>query len=435
MVNPTLSQRLAHQAPAGPLLLAFSGGVDSSVLLRLLLDAGLAHRLSVVHVNHGLQEQSTQWAKHCRAVCAHYNVPCEVVAVQVATTASVETAAREARYRALRAQAAKQGATVITAHHRDDQAETLLLRLLRGAGVAGLAAMPEYQYWHGLTLWRPLLAVPRQDLQAWATQWQLTWLDDPSNADTGPRRNYLRHRVLPVLQARWPAVDRLLARTAGHMAEATLLLEERACEDARALTGEDGIPASLPWKPLADLSGPRRRNLLRWWLLARGCLPPDSAVLAQIEGLLQAPADRQARVEWQQNSLRRYRGQLYLLEQHALTPLTVSLDWQKTSPPLLPGPWQLAPGTGQVLVSKPAGPVQLAPFTGGERLWRHGMHQQVSELWRAAGVPPWQRRQWPLLYQQGQLVCVPGIGVADSINPRACEPWHLVFTSGFAAES
>lgn len=410
----------AAQAPPGPLLLAFSGGLDSSLLLHLLVEAGLGPRLRALHVNHQLQARSADWAVFCRTRAEALGVPFEEVRVNVPADVNLEAGARAARYQALSEQAA--GAAVITAHHRDDQAETVLLNLLRGAGVQGLAAMSEHSSLDGLRLWRPLLAFGRAQLEREARRRGLEWVEDPSNTDISLRRNRLRHEILPRLAATWPGAPAILARTAGVMADAATLLDERAAEDARGLAAERD---RLPLEGLAALSRERRDNVLRWWLDQAGAPPPSLAVTGQIHALLRAPSDREARVSWGGRTLRRYRGDLYLLRDRDLQPLSRPLDWRDGHQPPDSGLWRLLPGEGAVTVWVPPGEVQLRPFAGGERLRRHGQHQQVSELWRVAGVPPWRRRQWPLLYQDDELVSVPMIGVADGVDRHRCRPWHL----------
>ncbi|WP_236564198.1 tRNA lysidine(34) synthetase TilS [Alcanivorax xiamenensis] len=206
------------------------------------------------------------------------------------------------------------------------------------------------------------------------------------------------------------------------MADAATLLDERAAEDARALAAQRD---RLPLRELAALSRERRDNLLRWWLDQAGAPPPSVAITGQIRGLLRAPSDREARVTWGGHTLRRYRGDLYLLRDGDLQPLSGSLHWRAGDEPPDSGLWRLLPGEGEVTLWVPPGDVQLRPFVGGERLRRHGQRQQVSELWRVAGVPPWRRRQWPLLYQDDELMSVPMIGVADGVDRHRCRPWQL----------
>jgi len=425
MPTSPLIPDLAEQAPQGPLLLAFSGGLDSSLLLQLLVEAGLGPRLRVVHINHQLQPDSANWAAHCEQRVAGLALPFRVVTVTVDTDKGIEAGARQARYQALFADARHDGATVITAHHRDDQAETLLLRLLRGAGVQGLAAMGALDHRQGTTLWRPLLDLPRSALERSARERGLQWQEDPSNQDQRLRRNYLRHSILPALRQRWRGADEILARTARHMSDASELLDERAREDADAC-GVNG--QQFPLAGLAALRPARQRNLLRWWLHRQGASAPSAAVLAELLALQDAAEDSQARVEWGHWAVRLFRGALYLLPREALAPWQGTLSWpQGAPPPSLPF-WQLSPTAweGGISLMRPPGDLTLRPFTGGTRLLRNGMHQRIKELWRAAGVPPWQRHQWPLVYRGETLVSVPLVGVADGEEADQCEEWFLL---------
>ncbi|MED5431929.1 MAG: tRNA lysidine(34) synthetase TilS [Pseudomonadota bacterium] len=421
----TLSaEALARSAPPGPLLLAFSGGLDSTVLLHLLIDAGLAARLRVVHINHQLQSHSDKWAAQCQVVASALGLNCRVLTVAVTRGQGVEAGARQARYQALFAEAGVDGATLITAHHQNDQAETVLLRLLRGSGVQGLAAMRPLDRRRGVNVWRPLLDYPRSSLEQYAAERGLNWQEDPSNQDQSLRRNHLRHSIFPALRQRWRGLDEVLSRTASHMEEAAVLLDERAEEDAHAGGVDDRY---FPLAALETLNPPRQRNLLRWWLHRQGASAPSAAVLDQMLVLQQAAADSQARVEWGSWAMRLYQGRLYLLPRRALAAWQGEVGWAAGSePPSLPF-WQWQPGGGTgVTVRRPPGDLILRPFTGGERLLRNGMHQRIKELWRAAGVPPWQRRQWPLLYREEALVSVPLLGVADGEAVDDCEVWHLL---------
>ncbi|MCK0152658.1 tRNA lysidine(34) synthetase TilS [Alcanivorax sp. S6407] len=417
-------RQLAEQAPDGPLLLALSGGLDSSLLLHLLIRAGLGPRLSVVHVDHQLQADSPQWSRFCLSLCQHHHVPCSVEQVEIDRGEGIEAGARDARYGVLLPMATAQGATLITAHHRSDQAETLMLRLLRGAGVQGLSAMRPMARRDGVSIWRPLLALERQLLVRWAEEAGIEWLDDPSNEDEGLRRNFLRQRIMPLLRQQWPGAETTLARAADHMSEAAGLLEEIAAEDAREL-GVSG--RTLPLGQMHKLSEPRQRNLFRWWLQNNAATAPSQAVLAELLLLQQAADDSQARVEWGGWAVRLYRDALYLCERDGFDAWTGSAQWPAGAlPPPLPNwHWSREGGEGAVSVLRPPGDLTLSAMQGNLRIQRNGMRQQVKELWRAAGVPPWQRRQWPLLYRDQVLVSVPLVGLADGESDRQCEQWFL----------
>ena len=259
-----LRRTLAALPPARRYYVAFSGGLDSQVLLHALaqLRRELAAPVAAVHIHHGLSPNADRWAAQCDAACAALAIPCEVRHVQARHAAgeSREAAARAARYAAF-AQILDTDDMLLTAHHQDDQAETLLLMLLRGAGVAGLAGMPA---WRGLgrgRLARPLLSLSRQTLRDYALRCGLRWIEDESNFDTSLHRNFLRHEVLPRLREAWPAADRTLARSAAHLGEATELLAELAAGDVTALAG--GAAGTLAVGGLVTLSPARARNCRR----------------------------------------------------------------------------------------------------------------------------------------------------------------------------
>ena len=226
----------------------------------------------------------------------------------------------------------------------------------------------------------------------------------------------------------WPGADAALARAAGHQADAAALLAERAEEDARRLAVS---ARRLPLAAWQRLDPPRLRNLLRWWLAAAGAATPSAAILAEILALPSAAADRSVRVAWGGWQLRRFQDHLHLLADTELTPLAEARDWPVDAPPPALGRWRLVAGPGdgtadQPELTLPAGQaLRLAPAEGGERLALNGCHQRVAELWRVAGVPPWRRRQWPLVYAGDELIAVPGVGIADPRRDQPLTTWHL----------
>ncbi len=269
---------LLAQLPCQPLGLAYSGGADSTALLHTLAAQALG-RVQALHVHHGLQAAADDFVTHCQATCAALGVPLHVAQVQAhhASGQSPEDAARRARYLALATLARAQGlAHVLLAQHADDQAETVLLALSRGAGPAGLAAMPARFERHGVTFHRPLLAVPAPALREWLAAQGLPWVDDPSNCDSAYTRNRIRQHLLPVLQAQFPAFRDTFARSARNMAQALDLLEEFAIEDVATL----GEPPRLA--ALQVLSRPRQANALRHWLRTRHAQVPSAAQLDEL---------------------------------------------------------------------------------------------------------------------------------------------------------
>lgn len=264
----------ARTAPGDRLCVGLSGGRDSVVLLHLLARLEPCFRLSALHVHHGLSPYADAWAGFCRQFCAGLAIPLavEVVAVDPLSGLGLEAAAREARYEAFRRCGAD---CLLLAHHRDDQAETVLFNLLRGSGVAGAAGMPGERRLGSLRLLRPLLAVGREEIEAYAKENRLSWVDDQSNADTGFSRNFLRHAVMPRLTERFPSAATNLAAAAERFAEADELLAELAAADwQRAAAGE-----ALPMRALRALSAARLRNLLRHRLRVLGWRAPAAARL------------------------------------------------------------------------------------------------------------------------------------------------------------
>ena len=269
--------------------------------------------LAAIHVDHGLHPDSPAWAEHCRQVCAALGVPLTLrrLALHRRPGESLEALAREGRYALLR-ELAGPGDLVLTAQHRDDQAETLLLALLRGSGVKGLAAMPMVAPLGGARLLRPLLECSRAQLLAWAQARKLRWLEDPSNADPAFDRNFLRARVLPVLAERWPACATSLARTAAHCADAQGLIEGLAAAELAHLGGSR--PGTLSLRRLAALEPALLAAVLRHWIAGLGLPPPDSRHLGRIrDELLTARPDRQPLVAWPGAEARRYRDDLYVM--------------------------------------------------------------------------------------------------------------------------
>lgn len=421
----TLYRRLqSFPRPAG-YQVAYSGGLDSHVLLHALaaLRAQLGVPVAAVHVNHGLQPAAARWDVHCRAVCTQLGLGYAALEVdaRAARGASPEAAARAARYAAL-AGWLPAGHCLLTAQHRDDQAETLLLQLLRGAGVHGLAAMPEYGEFAAGTRLRPLLDVPRAALRAYAERQQLEWVDDPSNCDTGLDRNYLRHRVLPLLAARWPAMSTNLSRAAAHQAEAAALLDATAVRDLQAAAGAAAGQLHLP--AIAGLSAQRRRNVLRYWLRQLTGGTPSAAVLARIlDDLPGSRADAQPCVHWNGFVLRRYRDTLFLMRPLPEPDTAQALRWSLAAPLVLPagcGVLRAREVIGQGIRrdAVTAGGVQVSWRRGGERCRpvRRGQHHALKKLFQERAVPPWQRARIPLIFIDEQLALVPGLWV--------CEPFQ-----------
>jgi tRNA(Ile)-lysidine synthase len=428
---PRLAAALARLDPSGAATgycVALSGGLDSSVLLHAmaaLRDAPDARALRAVHVDHGLQPESSAWAERCRALCRRLGVPFEVVTLSLALPpgASVEAEARDARYAALAARL-RPGEWLLTAHHRDDQLETVLIQLLRGAGVAGLAAMPELARlgagWHA----RPLLGLDRSAIAAYAGQQGLDWVRDPMNDATRFDRGWLRARVLPPIRERWPAASVTVARSAGHLAEARRLIDELAQADAAGIV--DG--GRLVIEGLQRLSPERQANLLRWWVRSRGLGPPPAARLAAaLRELPGARADATPLVRWPHGELRRYRGRLYAM--HPLPAVHVPRQGVEATSGVL----DLGPGLGKFsLVAGVQGGLRL-PLAGepvirfraggeGLRTQRDRPRKRLKDLCREAGIVPWMRERLPLVFVGERLAAVGDLWVEAELAAPAGVP-------------
>ena len=397
---------------------AFSGGLDSTVLLHLLAEYARNHAsppLRAIHIHHGLQAAADAWPTHCQAICDNFDVELQVIHVQVSPGASLEQAARDARYAAFR-QVLGPGDILFTGQHRDDQAETLLFRLLRGAGLRGLAAMPGQRALGQGSLVRPLLTCSRQHLQDYAQAQGLTWIEDPSNVDIQFARNYLRGEVMPQLQQRWPQASQNFARAAEHLGEALGLLDELAQEDL-ALAGK-GAPLAWPGLDSLDLaallalSPARQRNALQYWLSQRTRLP-DTRHWAGWADLRDAAAD--ARPVWRlaDGRLVRSHGRIWWLSGDWLQQPAGSLAW--------PDPDGLLrlPGNGCVRLVGAAVPsgLRIAYRQGGEMLEVPGRgRRDLKRLLNEQQVPHFLRSRLPLLYHGECLLAVanlPGLVQAD----------------------
>lgn len=408
------------------ILLGLSGGVDSVVLLHLLQHLSLrcSWRLSALHVHHGISPQADVWAVFCADLCAFYGVSLQVEHVNIAPLRSlgIEAAARKLRHAAL---AQQQVDFVALAHHLDDQAETLLLQLLRGAGVRGASAMPVIKYRaNAPTLLRPLLNVSRSILLKYARQHNLQWVEDESNADDTYPRNFLRHRILPLLEQRFPAYRKTLLRSAQHFAEATELLDELAQQDADGAISDN----CLNIKKLRMLGIVRGKNLLRYFLTAQGAAIPDSTRLQEmLRQLCNARQDAQVCIDWQGWQMRRYRDHAYTMPTLP-PPVEFTVMWHGEAEILLPPPhgvlyFKNTIGQGISVAKLQLGIAKIRSRRGGEtiRVDTARPQRDLKNLLQEHEMLPWQRDLLPLLFCDTDLVCIPGIGIANTYQAQSNE--------------
>lgn len=404
-------------------IVAYSGGLDSHVLLHLCHAAGLAVR--AVHVHHGLQAEADDWDRHCAEVCAgldiHYT--CLHVDATPSPGQSPEDAARMARYRALENEL-RPHEILLSAHHQHDQAETLLLQLLRGAGPAGLAAMPLCRgFGSGLHI-RPLLASSQQQLRQYAEQHQLVWVDDPSNADTGFDRNYLRRQVFPALTQNWPKVHAAMSNAADLQQDALEIIEAMAAIDLAAVATQQ--PDSLSITRLLQLPPARQCNVLRYWINAAGYDKPRRNILQEVmHHVLPAAEDAVPLVLWGNTEIRRYQDTLYVLQalnSHATDHAYAWDGEQPLSIDTLKLELRLEQTKGLGLHRDAIAKGMTVRFRqGGEQLRPHGRRHthSLKKLMQEAGIPPWRRNRIPLIYIEHQLACVCGLCVAEAFAVSA----------------
>ena len=413
------------------LVVAYSGGLDSHVLLHGLcaLRAARGWRVEAVHIDHGLQPASGDWAGHCRRVCETLAVACAIERIEVrgVREEGLESAARRARYAAL-ARHIGPGDVLLTAHHQDDQAETVLLQLLRGAGLAGLAAMPPIAAFAAGRHARPLLGFTRSALATYARQERLSWIEDTSNRDTRLARNFLRHRLLPLIAERWPTAPRQLARTARHAAEAAALLEELAAADLADCGTNAG--EALAIDRLMRYSPARQRNLIRHWLRTRGFRPPTAMHLERILAHAhRPPRTRHAAVGWPGVQVRRYRDALFVLPAAPAPDRRLELPWDPPQPLEIAGTgWRLhavaTTGAGLSQERLRRARVVVGLRRGGERCRLPGRAHRhtLKKLLQDAGVPPWERERLPLIYADDELAAVGDRWICEPFCARTDEP-------------
>jgi len=390
---------LPARAP-GPVVVALSGGLDSSVLLHAL--AGLpdyrARGLRALHVHHGLHAQADAWQAHCVALCAALDIALEVrpVRVDIDSGLGLEGAARAAR-RAAFADSLRAGEWLALAHHRDDQAETFLLRALRGSGPDGLAAMQPQRAFAAGQLWRPLLSLPRAALLAHAQAHGLRWIEDPANTDLHHDRNFLRHQLLPLLRQRWPHADAAFAASAALSGQAGALLGLRE----EAWLAEHAAGGPLPLDALQREPPAQRARLLRRWVAQHDAPPLPAQGVAALEAEV-LPATDGARFAWHGMEIRRWRDQLHLLAAPSPWPADWAAAWD--------GRVALSLPDGGLLALRGAAgfddALQVRARRGGERLRLPGRTHShpLKHLLQAAGVPPWRRFALPLLWDGDTLL-------------------------------
>lgn len=441
-----ISEELATSVqtlPPGPVCVAFSGGLDSAVLLHAL--AGMAaireRGLRAVHVNHRLQTQASQWPAHCAAIAKTLDVAFVDLAVDVLRQpgAGLGADARRARYSAITA-VLQPDEILALAHHRDDQAETVLLKLMRGAGPEGLGAMPPLRQFGESLFWRPLLDIPRAMLHEYAEHHRLAWISDPSNADTTLDRNYLRLEVMPSLRRRWPEAEASIAQSARWARAAAAYIDTQTQRALACIRAPD--PFTLYVQEWLELPEALRDPVLRFWLRSIDLPEPTWFQVDELERQLRhAGEDRQPCVRWRGAELRRYRDLLYAMPQLELPPLAWSspFDGHMVELPANCGVLRCLSrrqGRNGTQPQLPDG-WQLRFRRGGERLKlaQDAATRELRELFQDAGIPSWERRRLPLLFMpDGALAAVSDLWIsADAQRIMARHDCRLEWSPASAA--
>jgi tRNA(Ile)-lysidine synthase len=440
---------------------------ESSSALRFqsssVLPAEFPLQLRAVHINHGLNPCAAKWSEECERCCRDLNIDSQQKSIHVkqALGESPEEAARLGRYTVF-AELLAENDFLLTAHHQDDQAETLLLQLFRGAGPKGLAAMPSIKSFAAGFHARPLLDFTRHDLKQYAKEHSLQWIEDESNGNTDFTRNFLRHKVMPLLKTRWPTVTKTLSRVAKHCADASKIIEEAALQDLKenallrpppisSVTklselempptlsvkkiSELGEPATLSVKKLSELGEPltlsvkklselgppsilsvkklseltpmRQRQVLRTWISESKFPLPSALKLKQIQlDFLQAREDKSPHIQWKNVELRRYNHYLYLMKQRSLHHSLDIFHWDLQQPLLLPHIGELHAINNQFEGKQ----LTVGFRKGGEVCQLPGRkhHHELKKLFQLWNVPPWERNRIPLIYLDNKLIAVVG---------------------------
>ena len=427
--------------PKTPIVIAYSGGVDSQVLLHAL--ATLSHNqvivnpITVCHVNHGLSNNAHSWQSFAEQQCAKHNLPLVIkqVTINIQTQQSLEALARDARYQAL-SSIYQESSLIITGHHSDDQSETFLLALKRGAGLKGLSAMALDSTLAHHQLLRPFLSISRQKIEEYASEHQLNWIEDESNTDTSFDRNFLRQDIMPLLTSRWPSIQNTINRSAQHCREGQQLLDELAEDD---LLRCQETTTSLNVSLLTELSLARFNNLIRYFLAKSGCLMPSTEQLIQVRQQLFASSDKTPEIKVADHYLRRFKGQLYVTDvledvsawQRELSSLSALVHEQNISEQLvLPDHigmlcFDIIEGI-EVSTSQNKTLQQLALPNAKQKVTIKFSHQNprclphyrqhsrpLKKVLQELEIPPWQRTRVPFLYYGEKLVAAIGYFVCQ----------------------
>jgi tRNA(Ile)-lysidine synthase len=397
---------------------ALSGGVDSVVLLHLLhqLQKRQNFTLKASHVHHGLSKNADKWVKFCEKLCTKLSIPLDVNYVKLPQKKSlgIEGEARQLRYEKL---LQTKTDLVVLAHHEDDQAETFLLQLIRGAGVKGLSSMAHFD--DTRRLWRPLLNTSRVDIESYAKKHQLKWIEDESNQNIDFDRNFIRSKVLPILKNRFNHIIKVISRSSSHLAEAQHLLDDLAKIDLKSDIKSINYNHKLKVKALEKLSLSRAKNVLRYWLEINGQMMPSKDLLDELlRQVLTAKKDAELKIELSKEyEIRRYQDEIYIVPKTQQTHKNYEMIWSGESEIILPNGQKLTfkkvKGRGINLKFLRGKNLIIRNRQGGEFFKPDSKRptKKIKQLLQESDLPPWERENLPLIFVGDELAVLPNFGI------------------------
>ncbi len=387
--------------------LAYSGGMDSQVLLCLLQQLRQDYpdyAIRAIHIDHGISPQAHNWQRHCKQSCDQWGIPFQAKHIKLEKRGgeSLEALAREARYASLAAQL-NDKECLLTAHHQDDQAETLLLQLLRGSGIKGLAAMPKKKPFANGELLRPLLSISRHTIHHYAVQQQLQWMEDDSNDNPQFDRNYLRQQIMPLIKKRWPNATTTISRSAKHCANANTAMEHITAKQLNKVVNNQGL---IDLDVLRLFDKVEQMEILRHWIVERAIkLPSERQLEVIFKTVIASRYDAMPCFRWGQHEIRRYRYHLYLIPTSNVNYGAVRIIWNGENTLKHPRINDIKVPE-HLDLTRIAFPAEIRFRQGGERLTWHGKTKTLKQLFQEWGIPPWERCQIPLLYEKNKLTNV-----------------------------
>ncbi|WP_223259488.1 tRNA lysidine(34) synthetase TilS [Candidatus Methylopumilus rimovensis] len=406
---------------------ALSGGVDSVVLLHLVHQLQKKHRftLKASHVHHGLSKHADQWVKFCEALCRKWSIALEVHYIQLPKKKSlgIEGEARRLRYEKL-----LQAKTdcVVLAHHEDDQAETFLLQLMRGAGVKGLSSMAHFD--EDRHLWRPLLNASRMDIESYAKQHKLKWIEDESNQNIDFDRNFIRSKVLPILKNRFHHIIKVISRSVSNLAEAQHLLDDLAKIDLKSHLKSNQYKHKLQVKTLIQLSPYRAKNVLRYWLELNDQMMPTKDLLDELlRQVLTAKKDATIKIQLSKDDeIRRYQDEIFIVPKNQHNQKNYEMIWRGESEMILPHDHQLTfkkvKGRGINIKFLNDQSLKIRNRQGGEFFKPDAKRptKKIKQLLQESNLPPWERENLPLIFVGDDLAFIPhyGMDVKYQVKPQ-----------------